>query len=137
VVSQAGDATHSAATAVSQSFTVLAGQLMKQTITFPTIAKLSVGTTLNLQATANSGLPVSFTSETPGICTVAGSSDVKLTAKPELAVAVADLCHQPCKPDHHVYGDREGVCGLGSAALCGILAEGTPPQPREGTIDAS
>jgi DNA-binding beta-propeller fold protein YncE len=69
---QGGSSVYAAAPAVTQSFTV---NPLAQTITFGTIpaqtANTSVGITLT--ATASSGLPVSFTSTTPAICTVSAS----------------------------------------------------------------
>ncbi len=44
-----------------------------QTIAFANPGPQSVGTKLTLSATATSGLPVTFASTTPGVCTVAGS----------------------------------------------------------------
>jgi hypothetical protein len=44
-----------------------------QTITFNPIANQVQGTTLNLVASASSGLPVSFASLTTGVCTVSGT----------------------------------------------------------------
>ena len=66
---QSGNTTYAAAQPVSQSFTVLA----TQTITFNPIGNQAQGTTLNLVASATSGLPVSFTSLTTGVCTVSGT----------------------------------------------------------------
>ena len=45
-----------------------------QTISFSAPATQTSGTTLALSATATSGLPVSFASSTPGVCTVSGST---------------------------------------------------------------
>jgi hypothetical protein len=48
-------------------------QQSAQTITFNIIPSQAVGATFALTATASSGLPVSFASETPLICTVSGT----------------------------------------------------------------
>ena len=48
--------------------------LLDQTITFVAPADQIVGATLALEATATSGLPVDFTSLTPIVCSVTGSS---------------------------------------------------------------
>jgi Glycoside hydrolase family 44/Chitobiase/beta-hexosaminidase C-terminal domain len=69
--SQAGNSTYAAAPVVSQSFTV---NILSQTITFPKIATQTEGTTLGLMASASSGLPVSFKSTTPAVCTLSGST---------------------------------------------------------------
>jgi hypothetical protein len=45
-----------------------------QTITFAAIPTQTVGTPLTLSATASSGLPVSFSSSTTGVCTVSGTT---------------------------------------------------------------
>ena len=71
---QAGNSTWAAATPVSRSFTVNAAPLRPQTITFTAPGTQAVGTPLTLSATASSGLPVSFASQTASICTVSGST---------------------------------------------------------------
>ena len=71
---QAGNATYAAATPVSQSFTVNAGSLQSQTITFNNPGTQTVGTQLTLVATASSGLTVSFISQTTSVCTVSGTT---------------------------------------------------------------
>jgi len=47
--------------------------LTPQTITFATIPSQAVGNTLTLSATTSSGLPVTYTSTTTSVCTLAGS----------------------------------------------------------------
>jgi len=70
-VLQAGNATYAAATAVGTSFVVLTGQ----SISFPAImGTYSAGSSVVLSATASSGLAVKFTSTTPAVCTVSGST---------------------------------------------------------------
>jgi hypothetical protein len=74
---QAGNGTYVAAPSVTQSFTVK----NPQTVTFPAIADQNEGvTSISLAATADSGLPVTYTSTTPSICTVSGSTVTVLTA---------------------------------------------------------
>jgi len=51
-----------------------------QTITFGAIPTQAPGTPLNLSATASSGLPVSFTSNTTSVCTVSGGTATFLQA---------------------------------------------------------
>jgi hypothetical protein len=70
-VSQAGNSEYFAAPTVYQQFGVAHAH---QTIGFPTIPTQTAATTLNLVATASSGLPVTFTSNSPAICTVSGST---------------------------------------------------------------
>jgi sugar lactone lactonase YvrE len=70
--SQLGNADYSAATPVSQSFTVT---FPVQTITFGALSNQVYGTSpFTVSATASSGLPVSFSSQTGTICTVSGST---------------------------------------------------------------
>jgi hypothetical protein len=77
VASQAGNSSFAAAPNVPQSFNVV-GQ--PQTITFPTIATQTAGTTITLAATASSTLSVSFASSTQSICTVSGTTATLITA---------------------------------------------------------
>ena len=74
--SQAGNLQYSAATPVTQSFTVLANQ----TITFNAISAQVIGANVALSATATSGLTVSFASATPTICSVSGTTATTLSA---------------------------------------------------------
>jgi uncharacterized protein (TIGR03437 family) len=75
--SQSGNANYSPATPVDQSFTVTP---QSQTITFGAIPTQALGTTsFALSATASSGLPVSFTSTTPAVCTVSNGMVTLLT----------------------------------------------------------
>ena len=46
----------------------------QQSITFAAISPENVGTTITLTATASSGLTVTFSSTTPGVCTVSGTA---------------------------------------------------------------
>jgi hypothetical protein len=69
---QAGNDVYSAAATVSQTFFV---HHASQTISFPLIAyDQTAATTVTLSATASSGLTVTFSSLTPSICTVSGST---------------------------------------------------------------
>ncbi len=77
---QPGNATYAAATPVSDSFTVNAAALLSQTITFGTIATQTVGTPLTLAATASSGLPVAFASQTTSVCAVSGTTATFVSA---------------------------------------------------------
>ena len=76
--SQAGNAVYAAAPTITQSFTV---NLYSQTITFPAMATQIINTSTPLapQASTDSGLPVSYTSATPSICTAVGSTVMLLT----------------------------------------------------------
>lgn len=70
---QAASADYLAATQVQQSFLVTKND---QTITFTSTApgSATVGGTYNVTATASSGLTVAFSSATPSVCTVSGST---------------------------------------------------------------
>jgi sugar lactone lactonase YvrE len=74
---QLGNATYAAAPQATQSITI---KIAAQTINFPAIAGTHYAETqLTLSATASSGLPVTFTSQTPSVCTVAGATASLLT----------------------------------------------------------
>jgi len=75
--SQTGNTDYAGATSVSRSFTVSAAS---QTITFGTIPGQTVGGSVSLSASASSGLAVSFSSLTPAVCTVSGTTGKLLTA---------------------------------------------------------
>ena len=68
---QAGNTNWAAATSVNQSFSVTQGS---QTIVFGSLQSQTFGTPFTLSATASSGLPVSFNSQTTSVCTVSGST---------------------------------------------------------------
>jgi len=67
---QAGNANYTAAPQVTQSFSVGRGA---QSITFGAVPGLVFGGTATVSATATSGLPVSFSSTTPSVCTLSGN----------------------------------------------------------------
>ena len=74
---QAGNSTYAAATMVPQSFAVNGEG---QAITFANPGTQTVATPLTLSASSSSGLAVTFTSTTPGVCTVAGTTVTFLSA---------------------------------------------------------
>ena len=75
--SQAGNATWNAATPVDQGFTVAK---KAQTITFGTLAdKTFDQSPITVTATASSGLPVSFASQTTSVCTSGGTNGATIT----------------------------------------------------------
>ena len=55
-------------------------QQQAQTISFTQPADLPLGSAFSLGATASSGLPVSYTSQTPAICTVSGDTTTLIAA---------------------------------------------------------
>jgi hypothetical protein len=69
--SQAGNAIYAAATAVPQSFLV---SKLAQTISFGSIGTQTVGALLSLNATASSGLAVSYSATPSSVCKVSGST---------------------------------------------------------------
>jgi uncharacterized protein (TIGR03437 family) len=71
---QSGNAAWLAAPTVTQSFTIKAGSGTSQAITFPPPGNATFGqtSTIPLNATASSGLPVSFASNSPAVCSVSG-----------------------------------------------------------------
>ena len=69
---QSGTANYEAATQVTQSFTISAAT---QTITFGSLSNRTYSPTpFTLSATSTAGFTVSFTSATPSVCTVSGTS---------------------------------------------------------------
>ena len=70
---QAGNGTFPAATPVTQTFNVLQGTQTISNFTQPPDTPLTAGT-VALTTTATSGLAVSFTSNSPLVCTVSGST---------------------------------------------------------------
>ncbi|MGC2457247.1 MAG: CARDB domain-containing protein [Gallionellaceae bacterium] len=68
---QGGDANYNPAPEVTQDFSIGMGN---QTISFGSAPNVVVTGTGTVSATATSGLAVSFTSQTPSICTVSGST---------------------------------------------------------------
>ncbi len=73
---QAGNIVYAGA-ADTQSFAV---DYVAQTITFPTIAAQTALTTVTLTATASSGLPITYSSVSPTVCTVSGDTATLLEA---------------------------------------------------------
>src|SRR5215472_3176543 len=77
--SQGGSPRYAAAPDVTRFFPVQAG-LAAQTITFARPPTAKVGAPVTLSASASSGLPVSFGSDTPRVCTVSGTTVVTAAA---------------------------------------------------------
>ena len=82
--SQGGNARYAAAPDVSRSFQVspVRAGSAAQTITFGQPPGVKVGARVTLSASASSGLPVSFRSATPSVCTVAGRTVTSIVAGP-------------------------------------------------------
>ena len=79
--SQGGSTDYAAASPVTQSFQVNPGPAA-QTITFGQPPDAKVGAPVTLSASASSGLPVSFSSDTTPVCTVKGSAVTTVAAGP-------------------------------------------------------
>lgn len=74
---QSGNGNYTAATTVSRTFTI---SKANQTIDFPALPNRTIGSApFNISATASSGLPVTFASITPVICTVNGTTIALVT----------------------------------------------------------
>ena len=71
---QPGDANHDPAPRQLQTLTVAAAVMASQTITFGSPPTLGLHGTASVVATASSGLPVTYSSLTPGVCIVNASS---------------------------------------------------------------
>ena len=82
--SQGGSTDYAAASPVTQSFQVnpVNPGPAAQTITFGQPPDAKVGAPVTLSASASSGLPVSFSSGTPSVCTVKGSAVTTAAAGP-------------------------------------------------------
>jgi hypothetical protein len=75
VASQAGNANTLAAASVTRQFAVTNPAKQNQTISFAALGDKALGAApFAVSATASSGLPVSFASNTPGVCTTAGNT---------------------------------------------------------------
>ncbi|MET0908083.1 MAG: carboxypeptidase-like regulatory domain-containing protein, partial [Ilumatobacteraceae bacterium] len=74
---QPGNASHAAAAPVTRSFTV---SKVSQSITFPALAAKNLSQTpVVVAATASSGLAVTLTTTTPGVCTASGPDGSTIT----------------------------------------------------------
>lgn len=73
--SQSGNSTYAAAPSLTQTFAVISVSLQSQTITFGPLTGRTLGTgTFTVSATASSGLPVTFISATPAVCSLSGNT---------------------------------------------------------------
>jgi Big-like domain-containing protein/VCBS repeat protein/glucodextranase-like protein/putative Ig domain-containing protein len=75
LAAQAGNATYAPAPNVSQGFTVIAAGQTSQTVNFAPLGNLTLGAApFTISATASSGLPVTFASQTTPVCTTSGAT---------------------------------------------------------------
>jgi hypothetical protein len=94
--SQAGNDSYAAAAPVRKSFPVA---LIAQRIDFPQPPDVAFGQPVTLTATASSGLPVSYSTNTPDVCTVSGRT-VTTTAAGACAITASqagDARHAPAR----------------------------------------
>lgn len=113
---QAGNATYSAAPQVKQSIQVTSQSMTSQTISAITFSpsRLTVGGATTVSATATSGLPVSFSSTTPSICTVSDSF-------------CCPVCMCPISAFSTVTGITAGICTI-AANQAGDAVYSAAPQ---------
>ncbi len=91
LAAQGGNGAFNPAPSVPQSFAVTSPGKQSQTITFSALADKVLGDApFNLSATASSNLPVIFSSSTPSICTVNGSTVTLVTTGICTIVATQD-----------------------------------------------
>ena len=120
-----GDGNYNAA--YSNTVTVTVGAAQSQTITFPSIGPQTVGANISLNATASSGLPVSFVSEASSICTVSGSTATM--------IAAGTCTIQATQPGNSTYSPAPPV----SQSFSVSLPVATPPvfSPAGGTYSSA
>ncbi len=91
VASQAGNTTYNAAPNVSRSFAINNPAKQNQAISFAALPNKTLGDPpFIISANASSGLPMSFSSSTPAICTVSGTTIALLSAGTCTIVATQD-----------------------------------------------
>jgi hypothetical protein len=136
---QGGNGTYSAAPTVAREFGVAHAV---QTITFQPMGTQLAATTVNLVATSASGLPVSFSSNTPGVCTVSGTTatliwsgfcgiEGSVAGNGEYRAATASqqfgVAHAPQHITFQPFGDSLGNCKIGTTVpLVATASSGLP-----------
>ena len=98
IASQAGNDRYAAAEPVRKSFQVAR---ISQTIDFPQLPDVTLGRLVTLTATASSGLPVSYSTSTPDVCTVSGRN-VTTTAAGPCAITASQAGDARYAPAHDV-----------------------------------
>jgi len=111
--------------------------LLEQGIVFNEIMGQQLNSIITLVATASSGLPVSFTSMTPSVCTVSGTT-ATMTATGLCSIAADQPGNASFLPatrviqGFNVFPVVQGVCGsangqaLSTAPVAGLCSTGTP-----------
>jgi uncharacterized repeat protein (TIGR01451 family) len=129
-IDQAGNGTYAAAPTVTRSFAVTdvngdSGSIALQTLTFPQpAASLLSASTVTLAATSDAGLPVSYTSGTPLVCSVTGNT-------------VTMLAIGTCTIDADQSGDGTHSAASTAAvsfAVTNTSGAGTPSNPPATTV---
>jgi hypothetical protein len=106
------------------NLTVVDSSPVNQTITFGPTPSVTVGSTGTVSATASSGLPVTFSSSTPGICTVSGST-VGGIAAGICSLAANQAGNSSFSPAAQVtqsFSINEGAAAPGSPTIISITA---------------
>jgi hypothetical protein len=124
--SQAGNDNYDAATAVERTFSIAKAS---QTISFAALgAKTLADGPFTVGATASSGLPVSFASATPAVCTVDGSS-VTITGAGDCTVTASqagNTTYNAATPVPQTFAIAKASQSITFAAL-GAKTFGDPP----------
>ena len=123
--SQSGSARYAAAPNVTRSFQVnpVPAGPAPQTITFRQPPGATVGTPAVLSARASSGLPVSFSSDTPSVCTVTGSTVTTVAAGPcTITASQGGSARYAAAPDVTRSFQENPPTSKGAGALVSLLA---------------
>jgi len=115
---QAGNADYEAAIQVTQSIAVGKGEQSIESFSFSTNT-VKVGDSTTVSATATSGLPLSFNSATPDVCSLTGSTATFLTTGMCMITAM-----QPGDDNYHAAG---GVLSITAERAGQTIAFGAPP----------
>jgi hypothetical protein len=125
--SQAGDANNAAATPVTRTFAVNGAP---QTISFGPLTAHAIGSTLPaLTATASSGLAVSFTSNSTGVCTISGTT-IMLVAVGTCSITAnqaGNASYAAASPVTQTFTVSAAVQTITFAALSAQALGSTPP----------
>jgi N-acetylmuramoyl-L-alanine amidase CwlA len=123
---QAGNASFAAAPEQTVSFTVAQGQ---QSVTFTSPGNQTLGTAAPaLVATASSGLPVTITSQTSGVCTVSGTTLTLVAAGTcTLAADQGGSANYAAAPEQTV-SFTVASCGAGTPAAGDLISFDDPTQ---------
>lgn len=139
--SQAGNSNYAAAPPVTQTF--VTGTTNSQTITFPPLVTMAVGTLFGVSATASSGLAVTFASATPAVCTISGiSATLVATGICSITASQAGngnyLAATPVTQSFSVVtGGPPATCSSATANAVFVRTEGTTEQVADTVINCT